>query len=132
MSDDLAASADLTTGGDRTPASASVVDRLLGWADDRLGIAKGSELLDKIFPDHWSFLLGEIALYSFVVLVLTGIYLTLYFVPSTKDVIYHGPYLPLKGKAVSEAYASTLKISFQVRSGLVIRQMHHWAADVFV
>ena len=103
------------------------------WVDERLGVAKdGRSLLDKIFPDHWSFLLGEIALYSFVVLIATGVFLSLYFVPSAQDIIYHGAYAPLRGTRVSAAFASTVNLSFGVRSGLVIRQMHHWAADVFV
>ncbi len=106
-----------------------VVDEL----DDRLGIAKGGRVfLDKIFPDHWSFMLGEIALYSFVVLIATGVFLALYFVPSTNQIIYHGSYKPLRGQPVSEAYASTVNISFGVRGGLLIRQMHHWSADIFV
>ena len=106
-----------------------VVDEL----DDRLGIAKGGRVfLDKIFPDHWSFMLGEIALYSFVVLMATGIFLALYFVPSTNQVIYHGTYKPLRGQVVSEAYESTVNISFAVRGGLLVRQMHHWSADIFV
>jgi len=105
----------------------------LRWLDERLGIAKGGRVfLDKIFPDHWSFLLGEIALYSFVILVLTGIFLSLYFVPSASDVIYNGVYKPLHGVKMSAAYASTVNLSFAVRGGLVIRQMHHWAADIFV
>jgi ubiquinol-cytochrome c reductase cytochrome b subunit len=100
--------------------------------DDRLGIAKGGRVfLDKIFPDHWSFMLGEITLYSFVVLMATGVFLALYFVPSTTQVIYHGVYAPLRGQRVSEAYASTVHISFGVRGGLLIRQMHHWSADIF-
>ncbi len=101
--------------------------------DDRLGLAKGGRvMLDKIFPDHWSFMLGEIALYSFVVLIATGIFLALYFVPSAKQVIYHGSYAPLRGQRVSEAFNSTVNISFGVRGGLLVRQMHHWAADIFV
>jgi ubiquinol-cytochrome c reductase cytochrome b subunit len=103
------------------------------WLDERLGVAKGGRvMLDKIFPDHWSFLLGEIALYSFILLIATGVFLSLYFVPSAQDVIYHGSYLPLRGAKVSAAFASTVDLSFGVRSGLVIRQMHHWAADVFL
>jgi len=103
------------------------------WLDERLGIAKGGRVfLDKIFPDHWSFLLGEIALYSFIILVLTGIFLSLYYVPSASDVIYHGVYKPLQGVKMSAAYASSVDLSFAVRGGLVIRQMHHWAADVFI
>jgi len=89
-------------------------------------------LLRKIFPDHWSFLLGEIVLYSFIILLLTGTFLTLWFQPSMTDVIYHGSYLPLRGIRMSEAYASTLHISFDVRGGLLIRQIHHWAADLFM
>ena len=105
-----------------------VVDEL----DERFGVAKGGRIfLDKIFPDHWSFMLGEIALYSFVVLLATGVFLTLFFVPSTNQIIYHGSYAPLRGQRVSEAYASTVNISFSVRGGMLIRQMHHWAADIF-
>ncbi|MGK4585653.1 cytochrome bc1 complex cytochrome b subunit [Kitasatospora sp. HPMI-4] len=88
-------------------------------------------LLRKIFPDHWSFLLGELALYSFVVLLLSGVFLTLYFQPSMAQTVYTGPYAPLHGVLVSEAYSSTLAISFEVRGGLLIRQIHHWAALVF-
>jgi ubiquinol-cytochrome c reductase cytochrome b subunit len=113
------------------------VDRALGgtgiWLDERLGGAKGvRNLLRKIFPDHWTFLLGEINLYSFIILLLTGTFLTLWFQPSMSDVIYHGSYVPLRGVRMSEAYASTLHISFDVRGGLLIRQIHHWAADLFM
>ncbi|WP_370102318.1 cytochrome bc complex cytochrome b subunit [Streptacidiphilus sp. MAP12-20] len=93
-------------------------------------MAKGQ--LRKIFPDHWSFMLGEICLYSFVIIILTGIYLTLFFNPSMGEVVYHGSYIPLQGIRMSEAYKSTLDISFDVRGGLLIRQIHHWAAIVFV
>ena len=86
----------------------------------------------KVFPDHWSFMLGEIALWSFVVLLLTGTFLSFFFVPSTNEVIYHGSYVKLNGIKMSEAYASTLRISFDVRGGLLIRQIHHWAADLFM
>ncbi|MGH9044712.1 MAG: cytochrome bc1 complex cytochrome b subunit [Acidimicrobiales bacterium] len=109
------------------------VSQALDELDDRLGIAKGGRIfLDKIFPDHWSFMLGEIALYSFVVLVATGVFLTLYYVPSTNMVLYHGPYAPLNGRMVSAAYASTVNISLSVRAGLLMRQMHHWSADIFL
>ena len=101
--------------------------------DDRLGVAAGGRtFLDKIFPDHWSFMLGEIALYSFIVLLVTGIVLTFYFVPSSENVIYHGAYAPLDGTKVSQAYASAVNLSFGVRGGLLMRQMHHWACDIFV
>src|SRR5271167_1454629 len=107
------------------------VGKIVDELDDRLGVAKGGRVfLDKIFPDHWSFMLGEIALYSFVVVMATGIFLALYFVPSTTQVIYHGTYTPLRGQPVSEAYQSTVNISFGVLGGLLIRQMHHWSADI--
>jgi ubiquinol-cytochrome c reductase cytochrome b subunit len=87
--------------------------------------------LNKVFPTHWSFLLGEIALYSFVVLLITGVYLTLFFDPSMTEVTYNGVYQPLRGVEMSRAYASALNISFEVRGGLFVRQVHHWAALMF-
>jgi len=103
------------------------------WADDRLGLAGlAKKNLRKVFPDHWSFMLGEIALWSFVVLLLTGVFLTLWFKPSMGEVIYDGSYDQLRGLHMSEAYASTLEISFDVRGGLLMRQMHHWAAMLFI
>ena len=104
-----------------------------GWLDDRFHGARGFRvLMRKVFPDHWSFMLGEIALWSFVILLLTGTFLSFFFVPSTTDVIYHGSYTKLNGLPVSEAYQSTLNISFDVRGGLLMRQIHHWAADLFM
>jgi ubiquinol-cytochrome c reductase cytochrome b subunit len=87
--------------------------------------------LNKVFPTHWSFLLGEIALYSFIILLITGVYLTLFFDPSMAEVTYNGVYQPLRGIEMSKAYASTLDISFEVRGGLFVRQVHHWAALLF-
>ena len=104
-----------------------------GWLDDRFTGAKGVRvLLKKVFPDHWSFMLGEIALWSFVILLLTGTYLALFFNPSAADVVYHGSYAKLDGITMSQAYASTLNISFDVRGGLLMRQIHHWAAIMFM
>jgi ubiquinol-cytochrome c reductase cytochrome b subunit len=103
------------------------------WLDDRFHGARGLRtFFRKIFPDHWTFLLGEIALYSFVILILTGTFLTFFFKPSMTDMVYHGTYVKLDGVHMSEAYASTLRISFDVRGGLLMRQIHHWAADLFV
>ena len=103
------------------------------WFDDRLGSSNFvRRSLNKVFPDHWSFMLGEIALYSFIILLLTGTYLTLFFDASMHDVVYNGSYIPLKGVTMSQAYASTLNISFDVRGGLIIRQIHHWAALLFM
>jgi ubiquinol-cytochrome c reductase cytochrome b subunit len=110
-----------------------LLDGTGGWLDDRFHGAKGFRtFFRKIFPDHWTFLLGEIALYSFIILLLTGTFLTLFFQPSMTDVVYHGSYHNLDGVRMSEAYASTLNISFDVRGGLLMRQIHHWAADLFV
>jgi len=107
--------------------------RTARWFDDRLHASDfARRSLDKIFPDHWSFMLGEIAMYSFVVLLVTGLYLTFFYVPSLSPVIYHGSYAPLRGLSMSQAYESTINLSFQVRAGLVMRQMHHWAAIVFI
>ncbi|MGD0555861.1 MAG: cytochrome bc complex cytochrome b subunit [Streptosporangiaceae bacterium] len=104
-----------------------------GWLDDRFHGAKGVRvLMRKVFPDHWSFMLGEIALWSFVILLLTGTYLALFFIPSMQPVVYHGSYSKLDGITMSQAYQSTLNISFDIRGGLLIRQIHHWAADVFM
>jgi ubiquinol-cytochrome c reductase cytochrome b subunit len=104
-----------------------------GWLDDRFHGARGLRVfMRKVFPDHWSFMLGEIALWSFVILLLTGTFLSLFFVPSTNEVIYHGSYVKLDGIKMSEAYRSTLNITFDVRGGLLMRQIHHWAADLFM
>jgi ubiquinol-cytochrome c reductase cytochrome b subunit len=110
-----------------------VVYRLGHWVDERVGAAHFARTaLDKIFPDHWSFMLGEVAMYCLVVLILTGIYLTFFFSASSHDVVYHGSYGPLRGVHMSEAYHSTIRLSFDVRAGLVFRQIHHWAALLFV
>jgi ubiquinol-cytochrome c reductase cytochrome b subunit len=107
--------------------------RFARWNEQRVGAAKGIKwVMRYVFPDHWSFLLGEIALYAFVVLVGTGIFLALYYSPGDSQVIYHGPYTLLQGEQMSDAYRSVLDISFSVPAGLLFRQVHHWAADVFV
>jgi len=101
--------------------------------DERLGIASvGRDVLAKVFPDHWSFMMGEVALYSFVFLVVSGIYLTFFFEPSAAMVTYHGHYAPLQGQDVSAAYASAVRLSWDVRGGLLVRQAHHWAAHLFI
>ena len=101
--------------------------------DSRYTAAAGiRRQINKVFPTHWSFMLGEIALYSFLILLLTGVYLTLFFDPSITKVIYDGAYLPLNGVEMSRAYETALNLSFEVRGGLFIRQMHHWAALMFM
>ena len=109
------------------------VEAPLTFLDDRLGSTTFFKRnMKKVFPDHWSFMLGEIALYSFIILLLTGTFLTLWFKPSMVEVVYEGSYKPLNGVKMSEAYASTLHISFDVRGGLLMRQIHHWAALLFM
>jgi ubiquinol-cytochrome c reductase cytochrome b subunit len=105
----------------------------LKWVDERLGTASTARTaLRKVFPDHWSFLIGEIALFSLVILVLSGTFLTFFFVPSTAEVTYNGPFQPLQGQEVSAAFNSVMRLSFEVRAGLLMRQLHHWAALIFV
>ena len=101
--------------------------------DDRLIVAGPlRRTLNKVFPDHWSFLLGEIALYSFLIALLSGTYLTFFFDPSLREVVYEGTYAPLRGVEMSAAYDSALNLSFDVRGGLFMRQVHHWSALLFV
>ncbi|MFI0368990.1 cytochrome bc complex cytochrome b subunit [Actinomadura sp. 1N219] len=117
--------------GGRAPSK--LVDGSARAVDERFG-TNGfvRKAMRKAFPDQWTFLLGEIAMYSFVVILLTGVYLTLFFKPSMHEVIYNGSYTKLQGVKMSEAYASTLEISFDVRGGLLVRQMHHWSTLIFM
>ncbi|MFC5382294.1 cytochrome b [Aquipuribacter nitratireducens] len=117
----------------REPEYTTRTGKLGGWADSRLGlggVVRGGAR--KIFPDHWSFMLGEIALYSFIICLVTGVFLTFFYIPSVALIEYEGPYEPAQGKLVSEAWASTVDLSYEVRGGLLMRQIHHWAALVFV
>jgi ubiquinol-cytochrome c reductase cytochrome b subunit len=133
MSIDTSKVADSNTTSAATPKKPARAGAIATWADDRLGLGGAMKKnLRKVFPDHWSFMLGEIALWSFVVLLLSGVFLTLWYVPSMGEVQYQGSYDPLRGVEMSEAMASTLKLSFDVRGGLLMRQMHHWAAMIFV
>jgi ubiquinol-cytochrome c reductase cytochrome b subunit len=112
-----------------------VLKKALGEVDSRFGLAGYlKRSMNKVFPDHWSFMLGEIALYSFIILLLTGTFLTFFFRPGTNIVTYPitGNYVPLRGLPMTEAFETTLRISFDVRGGLLIRQIHHWAALLFM
>ncbi len=110
-----------------------VAGGVAGWLDDRTGGAGFMAfILKKVFPDHWTFMLGEIAMYSMIICLLSGVFLTFWFVPSAGQIVYDGSYLPLQGITVSEAYSSTVGISFDIRGGLLIRQIHHWAALLFI
>ena len=122
----VSAPAETSRGARFTGAAANYIDERTSIS----GLVK--ELGRKIFPDHWSFMLGEVALYSFIVILLSGTFLTFFFQPSMAEVVYHGSYLPLKGVQMSAAYSSALNISFDIRGGLLFRQVHHWAALLFV
>ncbi len=132
-----ARAAEVEAGGESsTPLQDTAVGRAAAgpvkWLDDRVGLATlARKNLRKVFPDHWSFMLGEIALWSFVVLLLTGVFLTFWYHPSSTEITYAGPYAPLNGIEMSDAFASSLDISFGVRGGLLMRQVHHWAAMLF-
>ena len=114
-------------------AEGGAIAKASSWIDERTSVSGAvKEFGRKIFPDHWSFMLGEVALYSFIVILLSGTFLTFFFDPSMAHTTYDGQYIPMKGMEMSAAMASTLDISFDVRGGLLIRQMHHWGALLFV
>lgn len=122
-----------TAGTESVYTPATRAGRITDFVDQRVGGSKIlKELGRKVFPDHWSFMFGEVALYTFVILLLSGTFLTFFFDPSMAETHYEGSYVPLKGIEMSVAYSSTLNISFDVRGGLFMRQVHHWAALLFV
>ena len=105
----------------------------VNWLDERIGLAgMMKKNLRKVFPDHWSFLLGEIALYSFIIALLTGVWLSLWFDPTMGETVYEGDFSMLRGIEMSRAYESTLYISSEIRGGLLMRQIHHWSAMLFI
>jgi ubiquinol-cytochrome c reductase cytochrome b subunit len=115
------------------PDDPTVLDRVAGWFDERTGLGQFIQgALRKVFPDHWSFLLGEVALFCLLILVATGTFLTLFYTPDQRQLAYSGPYGPLDGAQVSAAFDSVMRLSFEVRAGLVMRQIHHWTALVFL
>src|SRR5699024_702947 len=123
--------------GDQPPMSTTqpttTIGKAANFAETRVGASVlVREFGRKIFPSHWSFMLGEVALYSFIIVVLSGTFLTFFFQPAMGEMHYEGPWLPLRGVEISEAYNSTLAISLEIRVGLFIRQMHHWGALLFV
>ena len=109
-----------------------MIGRAIRFFDERLGLGLTRKGLRYIFPDHWSFLIGEIALYAFMVLVATGIFMCFYYVPSEEQTVYSGSYEPLRGVLMGENYASTVNLSLDVPGGLLMRQTHHWAANIFI
>ena len=115
------------------PAQRGPIENVATWVDARTGGAGFSKyLMRKVFPDHWSFMIGEIAMYSMVICLITGVFLTMWFIPSMAHTVYDGDYEPLRGIGLSEAYDSSLAISFDIKGGLLMRQIHHWAALIFI
>ncbi|KQY24909.1 ubiquinol-cytochrome c reductase cytochrome b subunit [Cellulomonas sp. Root485] len=122
----------MTTTATPTPVE-KIAAGTADYLDQRTGIGTFVKTFArKIFPDHWSFLLGEIALFSFITILISGVFLTIFFVPSMTEVHYEGPWAAMNGVEMSEAFASTLRLSFEVRGGLLMRQIHHWAALIFM
>jgi ubiquinol-cytochrome c reductase cytochrome b subunit len=111
----------------------TAIGKTANYFDERLGLGGFTKFFArKVFPDHWSFMLGEVAMWSFVVVIITGTWLTFFYQPSMAHTYYDGSYAPLKGAEMTVAYASSLDISFDIRGGLIMRQMHHWGALIFV
>jgi ubiquinol-cytochrome c reductase cytochrome b subunit len=120
-------------GRDGKPLGGRFVGAAANYIDERTSISGlVKELGRKIFPDHWSFMLGEVALWSFVVVLISGTFLTFFFQASMTETHYDGSYEPMRGIAMSAALESTLHISFDMRGGLLVRQIHHWAALTFI
>ncbi|GEL17155.1 cytochrome bc1 complex cytochrome b subunit [Pseudonocardia asaccharolytica] len=116
-----------------SPGGAAKAAAALDELDQRFHPAAGMRRqFNKVFPTHWSFMLGEIALYAFIVLLASGTYLALFFDPSMAEVVYDGPLDLLRGVTMSRAYETTLQISLEVRGGLFVRQVHHWSALLFM
>ncbi len=108
------------------------LDRIYGFFDDRLDLEAGQSFLGKAFPAEDSFLLGEVALFCFLILVLTGMFLGFFFEPSTSDVEYEGSVAQYQGEELPEAFVSVLNITYDVPFGMLLRRMHHWAAHLFI
>ncbi|GGL42428.1 menaquinol-cytochrome c reductase cytochrome b subunit [Halarchaeum grantii] len=106
--------------------------RLTAWVSERFETEVFEPYLGKSFPAEDSFLLGEVALFSFVVLVLTGTYLGLFYIPSIESVTYHGSVVRYQGQELPGAFASVLQLTYDVPFGMFVRRFHHWAAHIFV
>ncbi|MFT4921896.1 MAG: cytochrome b-561 [Haloarculaceae archaeon] len=108
------------------------LDRVYGFLDERLDLTEARSFLGKAFPAEDSFLLGEVALFCFLILVLTGVFLGFFFEPSTSAVEYEGSVAEYQGEELPEAFASVLNITYGVPFGMLIRRMHHWAAHLMI
>jgi ubiquinol-cytochrome c reductase cytochrome b subunit len=112
-----------------TPLFARIFDSL----DERVGLAHPArKTLNKVFPSHWSFLLGELALISFAILVLTGIFLTAFYRPSVDTVVYAGASELYRGRELPGAFASILTLTHDVPGGQLVRRVHRATAQVFI
>ncbi len=106
---------------------------LLTNLDERLQLrSPGRKVANKVFPHNWSFLLGEVALISFTILVATGIFLTMFYRPSTDPVAYTGSSVLFQGRELPAAFESVVRMTYDVRGGLFFRRVHRAAAHVFV
>ena len=101
--------------------------------DDRLRLrAPGRKTANKVFPDHWSFLLGEVALFALLLLVLSGFFLTMFYRPSTAPVLYTGSSELYEGRVLPAAFESIVRMSADVTGGLFMRRIHRGASHLFI
>ncbi|WP_254767405.1 cytochrome b [Salinilacihabitans rarus] len=107
-------------------------ERGYAWLDERLGLGSERGVLGKAFPAEDSFLLGEVTLFSFLVLGLTGIFLGFFYQPNTAAVEYQGSIAQYHGEEVPQAFASVLAFTYDISYGMFIRRLHHWAAHLFI
>ncbi|EMA63896.1 cytochrome b [Halorubrum lipolyticum] len=116
----------------RIDAATDRAESVYDWLDSRLDLDDGSDFLGKAFPAEDSFLLGEVALFCFGILVATGTFLAFFYEPSTTAVEYGGSVAQYQGEELPAAFTSVLYLTYDVPFGMFLRRMHHWAAHLFV
>lgn len=91
--------------------------KLGDWLEERLGWRQvwAAIFLRKIPKVNWLYTLGSASLFVTINQIITGILLTIYYVP-TPD----------------HAYDSVMYITTQVPAGWLIRGLHHWGASAMV
>ena len=110
-----------------------VTDRLATWMDERTRArAVFAHLRGRVTPERWTGLLWQVVVHSFVVVAITGVFLMFFYDPSSTPVVYDGSYQPLQGVEMSRALESTLQLSFDVRGGLLVRQLHNWGSSLMI
>lgn len=112
---------------------ATVTDRLAASVGDTTIFGRrvgdlSAELRRRPVPTHWTNLFGVVTLACLAVIIVTGLWLMFFYTPSGDPTTYDGGYAPLHGVEVSQAFASTMRITFDIPGGLLMRQAHHWAA----